>query len=96
MKRKGGKQRKSRRTFTKKSKNKGKVSITNYLQQFEKGDNVKLRVEPAVHKGMYHPRFKGKPGVVQDKQGECYVIKIKDGNKTKHVTVHPVHLKKDE
>lgn len=96
MKRKGGKRRKSRNIFTKKSKNQGKVSITKYLQRFEEGDKVTLEVEPAVHKGMYHPRFKGRSGVIQGKKGECYTVKIKDGAKTKHVTVHPVHLKKNE
>jgi len=96
MNRKGGKRRKTRRTFTKSSRNKGKVSITNYLQSFEEGEKVVLGFEPAVHKGMYHPRFKGKVGVVQDKRGECYIIKIKDGQKPKQVTVHPVHLKKNE
>lgn len=53
-----------------------------------------LSVEPAVHKGMYHPRFLGKTGKVIGKQGKCYKIAFKDINKEKTLLVHPVHLTK--
>lgn len=92
MKRQGGKRRKSRQAFTKSFRNKGKVSITSYLQTFEEGDKVKLGLEPSIQKGVYHPRFKGRTGVVMEQQGECYVVQIKDGGKEKKLTVHPVHL----
>lgn len=53
-----------------------------------------LKAEPAVQKGLYHARFHTKAGVVVDKKGACYGIKIKDGGKEKTVYVHPIHLKR--
>ncbi len=53
-----------------------------------------MKAEPAVQHGMYYPRFHGKHGVVKGKQGNCYIVGIKDKNKAKDLIVHPVHLKK--
>ena len=94
MKRIGGFRRKSRYKLSKERKNRGKISITRYLQKFEIGQRVDLSVEPAVHKGMYSPRFIGKSGIVSGMQGKCYKVQIKDGGKSKTLIVHPVHLKK--
>jgi len=51
-------------------------------------------MDPSVHKGPYFPRFHGLSGIVGEKQGSCYHIEIKDGNKSKTLIVHPSHLKK--
>jgi len=95
MKKTGGLRRKTRSLFKKHRKDKGKLSLRNYLQTFEKGSRVKLSVEPAVQKGMYHPRFYGKTGIVKAKKGKCYEILITDGGKQKTLIVHPVHLKRE-
>lgn len=92
--RKGGARRKTRTKFQKNYKAKGKLSLRNYLQQFETGDKVALTAEPAVQSGMYFRRFHGKIGTVAKRLGSCYEIIIKDMDKEKHVIVHPVHLKK--
>ena len=94
MKRIGGFRRKSRYKLSKDKRRRGKISITRYLQKFDIGQQVDLSVEPAVHKGMYRPRFIGKTGVVSGMQGKCYKIQIKDGGKSKTLIAHPVHLKK--
>lgn len=86
--------RKTRQKLSKNIHTKGKVRISSFLQEFNKGDQVALTVEPAYQKGQYYLRFHGKTGVVSGKRGECYEIKIKDFNKEKMVVVHPVHLKK--
>ena len=70
----------------------GKISLTNYLASYNPGDKVTLAVESAYHKGMYHPRFKGKIGTVAVKRGRCYEVLICDGSKEKKLVVHPVHL----
>ncbi|HLG24412.1 MAG TPA: 50S ribosomal protein L21e [Candidatus Nanoarchaeia archaeon] len=93
-KRIGGLRRKTRYQFTKERRRKGKISFTNYLQSFNPGDRVCLSVEPAVQKGMYHPRFLGKSGIVKAKQGKCYQVIIKDIQKQKVLVVHPVHLRR--
>jgi large subunit ribosomal protein L21e len=90
----GGARRKTRQKFKKHYKLAGKISLRNFLQTFEVGDKVALKTEPAVQRGMYHKRFHGKIGTVQRQIGQCYDVTIKDGDKTKHVIVHPVHLKR--
>ena len=93
-KRVGGFRRKTRNKLKKNIRYKGKISVTKFLQEFKKGDKVHLYAEPAIQKGMYFPRFHGKPGIIKDKQGKCYKVLIKDGGKEKILIVHPVHLKK--
>ena len=93
-KRKGGYRRKKRNLFRKSAGTKGKISLTRYFQEYTEGEKVTLSLEPAVQTGMYHPRFYGRAGIVEEKRGECYRVKIVDGNKEKSVIVHPIHLRK--
>ncbi|MBW2992831.1 50S ribosomal protein L21e [Candidatus Woesearchaeota archaeon] len=90
----GGQRRKTRHKLQKKTRQKGKISITKYFQEFSKGDKVLLAAEPAVHTGMYNPRFHSKVGIIKSKRGNCYNIQIKDGGKEKTLIVHPVHLRR--
>jgi large subunit ribosomal protein L21e len=93
MQRIGGFRRKTRNKLSKSVKDKGKISLRAYFQEFNTGDKVQLIAEPAIQKGMYHPRFMGKAGVIKGKAGRCYEVEINDG-KAKTLIVHPVHLKK--
>lgn len=86
--------RKTRSKLKKSYKDKGKISISNYLQTFNLNEKVLLKAEPAVQKGMYFPRFHGKIGTIKGKQGNCYEVEIKDFKKTKTLIVHPIHLRK--
>ena len=86
--------RKTRSKLKKGIKEKGKISISNYLNDFKENDRVLLKAEPAVQDGMYFPRFHGKTGIIVGKEGSCYKILIKDFKKEKIVVVHPVHLRK--
>ena len=94
MARMGGVRRSKSSILTKSSRKKGKVSLRAYLAEFNEGDKVALKYEPAVFEGTYCPRFIGKSGVVSAKRGSCYEVKIKDFNKQKTLIVHPVHMKK--
>lgn len=94
VKRIGGIRRKTRYKFRKEKRSKGKISITRYFQSFNVGDRVYLGVESAVQKGMYHPRFMGKSGVIKGKRGRCYEVAINDLGKEKILIAHPVHLRK--
>ncbi len=73
---------------------KGKVSLTKYLQECKAGEKVRFSAEPAVQRGLYHLRVHGRIGVVKAKRGTCYEVAYKEGNKTKTLIVHPVHLTK--
>ena len=90
----GSARRKTRQKMTKTPQKRGKFSLRKYLQEFKLGDKVILKLEPAVQKGMYFPRFHGRQGTISAKKGKCYEVGIKDIKKEKTVIVHPIHLKK--
>lgn len=90
----GGFRRKTRYKMSKNFREKGKIRIRYFLQSFEEGDKVLLHAEPSYQKGMYHPRFYGKPGTISKKLGTCYEVKIKDFTKEKSLVVHPIHLRR--
>ncbi len=85
--------RKTRSKFRKNIGEKGFLPITRFLQSFEIGQRVVLKAFSSYQKGMYHPRFHGKVGIISGKQGKCYFVEIKDGNTKKNILVNPVHLK---
>lgn len=90
----GGSGRKSRHLKKKKIREKGKIKINQYLQQFNPGDKVMITYDPSIHEGYYHKRFHGKSGTIVGSQGDCYIVEIKDIKATKKLIIHPVHLKK--
>ena len=91
-KRIGGSRRKTRKKLLKHHKEKGKIKISRYFQEFDVGERVAISIEPAVHKGLPLPVFQGKVGKVVDKRGECYIVELKDGGVIKKLIIHPVHL----
>ena len=93
-KRLGGFRRKTRSKLRKTPRTRGKINITSYLHEFILNDKVLLKAEPGIQKGMHFPRFDSKSGVITGKQGRCYKVLIKDGNKDKTLIVHPIHLRK--
>lgn len=93
-KRIGTKQRKTRYKFKLNYRQKGKISLTRYFQNLNNGDRVALKINSAVQDGRFYPRFHGLIGKVVGKKGECYEVKIHDGNKEKLLRVHPIHLLK--
>ena len=90
----GAARRKTRHKLSKKVRRKGKLPLTTYFQRFEIGERVVLKAEPAMQKGMYHPNYYGKTGVVKGRQGRCYEVAVKDRSKQKVLIVHPVHLQR--
>jgi large subunit ribosomal protein L21e len=94
MKRIGGNRRKTRYMLQKNKSDKGRIFIAKYLQKFKEGDRVLFSADPSYQKGMYFRRFHGKSGIIKKKQGSCYSIQIRDGNKEKNILVHPAHLRK--
>jgi large subunit ribosomal protein L21e len=94
VQRTGGFRRKTRSKLRKNVREKGKISIKKFLQSFNEGDKVGFKAEPAVQRGMYHPRFHGKTGTITGKKGGCYEVEIRDGSKQKTLVVHPIHLRR--
>ncbi|MFW6040948.1 MAG: 50S ribosomal protein L21e [Thermoplasmatota archaeon] len=96
MKRSKGTRQGTRKIMRKKPSERGLIPVTRALQEFEEGEKARVKIEPSVHKGQPHRRFHGKIGVVQGKQGEAFVLKVKDGGKKKMVLVRSEHLRKVE
>jgi len=67
--------------------------INKFLREFKTNQTVVILQEPASQKGMPHPRFKGKNGVILEKRGNSYIVEILDGNKVKKIISRPEHLK---
>ncbi len=84
----------TRHKLRKTPRERGKVPVTRFLQQFEIGEKVCIDIEPSVHKGMPHPRFQGRVGEVVGKRGRAYIVRIRDGDKKKLIIALPVHLKR--
>ncbi|ADC64457.1 Ribosomal protein L21e [Ferroglobus placidus DSM 10642] len=83
---------KSGRKLRKKVREKG-IKIRRALQTFEIGQIVHIDIDPAVHKGMPHPRFQGRTGRVVGVRGRAYLVEVTDGGKKKIVFARPEHLK---
>jgi len=83
---------KSRKKLRKKIREKG-IKISRALQTFDVGDRVHIDIDPAVHKGMPHPRFQGRTGVVLGKRGRAYLVRVLDRKSYKTLIVRPEHLK---
>jgi len=71
----------------------GHFSIAEALQKFKTDDNVRIKINPAVHSGMPHPRVQGRIGKVLEARGRAYIVGIKDGSLLKKFTCRPEHLK---
>jgi large subunit ribosomal protein L21e len=94
VKRSKGIRSKSRKLLRKKPRERGIHSITRALQEFEEGQSVNIVIDPSVHKGMPHIRFHGHTGKIEGKQGDAYLVGIKDGNKHKSLIIRSEHLRR--
>jgi len=72
---------------------KGKIQLSKYFQELEKGEIVSVIIEPSIRIS-FPSRLQGRAGVVDEKRGNAYIVKIKDQNKEKKFLIEPIHLKK--
>ena len=85
---------KTRHKLQKRARDRGKLPINKILASFKIGERVRVMQEPGQHKGMPHPRFKNRVGTIKKKQGNSYLVQLKDLNKIKKVLAKAVHLRK--
>jgi len=85
---------KTRQILRRKPRERGLSPITRALQEFERGDKVSIVIDPSIHKGMPHRRYHGKTGDVEEKRGDAYLVKVKNGNAIKNIIVRPEHLRR--
>lgn len=77
----------------KKVRTRGKLQLSRYFQELKKGVKVSIVRERSIV-GSFPKRIQGRTGVVEEKRGRAYMIKLKDQNKEKRFLIEPVHLKK--
>jgi large subunit ribosomal protein L21e len=82
----------SRGLLTKEVRERGMPPITRFLQSFEVGDKVIVRLEASDPHGQPHPRYQGRTCTVVARVGRAYRIEFLDGNKRKELIANPVHL----
>jgi large subunit ribosomal protein L21e len=71
-----------------------RTPINEFLKHFEIGDKVVIKINSSSLNGMPFRRFQGLSGSIVGKRGRAYILKIKDGDKTKTIISTPEHLKK--
>ncbi|MEW6295716.1 MAG: 50S ribosomal protein L21e [Candidatus Diapherotrites archaeon] len=74
-------------------KKRKRATVNSLLAELKDNATVQVSIDSSVHSGLPHHRFQGKTGTVIEKRGSCYKIKLRDGNKSKELVVHPAHLK---
>lgn len=84
--------RKRRDVLKKKPRDRGLLPLSKLLYEYKVGEKAVIRIDPSIHKGMPHPRYQGKVGVVQERRGRAYVVDIKEGNTIKRLIARPEHL----
>ncbi|RLF38964.1 MAG: 50S ribosomal protein L21e [Thermoplasmata archaeon] len=94
VKRSKGIRSKSRHILRKKTRERGLSPITRSLREFKEGEYVHIVLDPSIQKGMPHIRFHGYTGKIKGKQGEAYLVGIRDGGKQKTLIVRPEHLRR--
>ncbi len=68
-----------------------KLTINEFVRPFHAGDKIVITIKP-YFKGLPHPRYNGRGGEVVKKQGNSYVVRIRDGNAEKTLILNPVHI----
>ena len=68
-----------------------KPMIHNYIKEFNVGDMVHVNIVSSSP--CPHPRFHGLAGVVTEKRGSSYTVKVSVGHKSKEISLRPEHLK---
>ncbi|HEV2317616.1 MAG TPA: 50S ribosomal protein L21e [Thermoplasmata archaeon] len=86
----------TRGVLTKDVRERGMPPVTRYLQSFNIGDRVTVRLEAADPHGQPHPRYQGRTCTVLGKVGRAYRIEFLDGGKRKELIANPVHLRPAE
>ncbi|HML02429.1 MAG TPA: 50S ribosomal protein L21e [Candidatus Bathyarchaeia archaeon] len=92
MKHSQGIRNRTRALLTKEPREKGKIGLSKLLHDYQPGEKVAIKINSTIQKGMPHRRYQGKIGVVLNKRGRAYTVRVPQGNATKEITVRPEHL----
>ncbi len=71
----------------------GKPGLSKLFREFNDGETVAVVKEPSVS-SRFPLRLQGSTGIIAEKRGNAYKVKIYTQNKLKEFLIEPVHLKK--
>ncbi len=69
-----------------------KLTVSDQVREYKVGSKVVIALQPR-RDGMVAPRYHGRHGQILDKQGNAYLVSIKDGRATKKLVISSIHLK---
>ncbi len=72
---------------------KGKIRLGRYFQNLKAGDRVCIVREAAMPVN-FPGRLQGRTGIIEEKRGKAYIVRLNDFNQEKKFIIEPVHLKK--
>jgi large subunit ribosomal protein L21e len=75
-----------------KPRKRGKTSLSKTLINHKPLEKVIVKINPSIHKGMPHRRYHGRVGIIKEKRGRAYVIRVTQGKAVKEIIVRPEHL----
>ena len=78
--------------MTKEPRERGKMRLSKLLYEYQPGNQVVIKIDSAVHKGMPHKRYHGRVGTVLNKRGRSYVVSVSQGDAIREIIVRPEHL----
>lgn len=70
-----------------------KVTIAEHVKSLALGSRVQI-VPYAKYEDFPYPRYSGRVGSIVGKQGNAYIVEIKDGKVKKRIITSSVHLRK--
>lgn len=83
---------KTRSLLKRKPRERGKTSLSKTLITYKPLEKVIVKINPSIHKGMPHRRYHGRMGIIKEKRGRAYVIRVTQGKAVKEIIVRPEHL----
>jgi large subunit ribosomal protein L21e len=92
LKKSKGYRRGTRRLLRKSTREKGKPKLGKLLVEHEVGSQVIVKIDSSVQKSQPHRRFHGKIGIVEEKRGRGYVVRVPQGEAVKEIIVRSEHL----
>jgi large subunit ribosomal protein L21e len=86
----------TRNKLKNKARERGTSPPQHFIEEYDEGEKVHLKIDPSVPDGRFHPRFNGKTGEVAGKQGSAFKVLIEDGNVEKTLIASPAHLRRQQ
>lgn len=77
----------------KKIREKGKIQLSRYFQELKEGDRVAI-IRDISQRASFPERLQGRTGVIEERRGKAYIVKLQDFKQEKRFIIQAIHLKK--